>query len=214
VEYTLRRRDFIALFGGAVAWPAMAEHSRPSGAPYRVLLPAAADDAGMQARIGGELPWGRGIVAAIGQTPRPNLTIWGPRHAGRSTRSHAVALAAAAQLDEAWRPDDDGRHIVRAVPAATPTVVRVARRRRRSADRGGFGPSPGIRSWLRVIDGWLILPAHGLLRCATLHEVAAIRACISRVVRAAGRSIPIRRIRSPAVPPAIAGQAPRRRTTQ
>jgi putative ABC transport system substrate-binding protein len=49
---TLRRRDFIALFGGAVAWPAMAgaqqaERMRIIG----VLLPATADDTGMQARI-------------------------------------------------------------------------------------------------------------------------------------------------------------------
>ena len=50
--YTLRRRDFIALFGGGVAWPAMAgaqqaERMRLIG----VLLPATADEAEMQARI-------------------------------------------------------------------------------------------------------------------------------------------------------------------
>ncbi len=90
---TLRRRDFIALFGGAVAWPAMAgaqqtERMRLIG----VLLPATADDAGMQARIAA---FHQGLAQSgwtIGRNVRID-TRWATTDA-TEIRRHAAELAA------------------------------------------------------------------------------------------------------------------------
>jgi ABC-type uncharacterized transport system substrate-binding protein len=90
---TLRRRDFIALFGGAVAWPAIAgaqqaERMRLIG----VLLPTAADDAEMQARIAA---FHQGLQQS-GWTIDGNVRIdtrWATTDAAE-IRRHAAELAA------------------------------------------------------------------------------------------------------------------------
>lgn len=90
---TLRRRDFIALFGGAVAWPAMAgaqqaERMRLIG----VLLPASADEAEMQARIAA---FHQGLQQSgwtIGRNVRID-TRWATTDAAE-IRRHAAELAA------------------------------------------------------------------------------------------------------------------------
>ena len=92
---TLRRRDFIALFGGAMAWPAMAgaqqaERMRVIG----VLLPATADDAELQARIAA---FHQGL-AQLGWTIGRNVRIdtrWATTNAAE-IRRHAAELAALA----------------------------------------------------------------------------------------------------------------------
>jgi ABC-type uncharacterized transport system substrate-binding protein len=90
---TLRRRDFFALFGGAVAWPAIAgaqqaERMRLIG----VLLPTAADDAERQARIAA---FHQGLQQS-GWTIDRNVRIdtrWATTDAAE-IRRHAAELAA------------------------------------------------------------------------------------------------------------------------
>ena len=88
----MQRREFISLLGGAAAWPLaaraqQAERMRRIG----VLLPAAADDAEMQARVGaflqglGQLGW------TIGRNARID-TRWATTDPA-SIRRHAAELA-------------------------------------------------------------------------------------------------------------------------
>jgi putative ABC transport system substrate-binding protein len=92
----MKRREFITLLGGAAAtWPLAAraqqgERMRRIG----VLLPAAADDAEFQARVGAFLQ----ALALLGWTIGRNVRIdtrWAGADAA-SIRRHAVELAALA----------------------------------------------------------------------------------------------------------------------
>ena len=92
----MRRRDFIALGGGAVAtWPLYAR-AQQSGQMRRIgmLLPAAADDPEAQARVGAFLQ----ALALLGWTIGRNVRI-DTRWAGSNPadiRKHAAELAALA----------------------------------------------------------------------------------------------------------------------
>ena len=91
----IRRREFIAALGGAAAWPLAAraqqdEHGRRIG----VLLPAAADDAEYQARVGGFLQ----ALALLGWTIGRNVQIdtrWATANPD-DIRRHTAELAALA----------------------------------------------------------------------------------------------------------------------
>src|SRR5215207_78805 len=89
----MRRRDFIAALGGAVAWP-LAARAQERVQRVGVLLPAAADDAEYQARVGafqqglGQLGW------TIGRNVRID-TRWATTNAAE-IRRHAAELAALA----------------------------------------------------------------------------------------------------------------------
>jgi putative ABC transport system substrate-binding protein len=122
---TLRRRDLIALFGGAVAWPAMAgaqqaERMRLIG----VLLPATADDAGMQARIAA---FHQGLEQSgwtIGRNVRID-TRWATTDA-TEIRRHAAELAALAPdviLAHAATTVGPLLQATRTVPVVFPAVV-------------------------------------------------------------------------------------------
>jgi putative ABC transport system substrate-binding protein len=92
----MRRREFITLFGGAaVAWP-LAGRAQPAERMRRigVLLPAAADDAEFQARVGA---FQQGL-ALLGWTIGRNVRIdtrWATANAN-DIRRHAAELAALA----------------------------------------------------------------------------------------------------------------------
>ena len=122
---TLRRRDLIALFGGAMAWPAMAgaqqaERMRVIG----VLLPATADDAGMQARIAA---FHQGLEQSgwtIGRNVRID-TRWATTDAAE-IRRHAAELAALAPdviLAPAATTVGPLLQATRTVPVVFPAVV-------------------------------------------------------------------------------------------
>ena len=122
---TLRRRDLIALFGGAMAWPAMAgaqqaERMRVIG----VLLPATADDAGMQARIAA---FHQGLEQSgwtIGRNVRID-TRWATTDA-TEIRRHAAELAALAPdviLAHAATTVGPLLQATRTVPVVFPAVV-------------------------------------------------------------------------------------------
>ena len=92
----MRRRDFITLLGGAaVAWPLAARAQQPERMRrIGVLLPAAADDAEFQARVGAFLQG----LAQLGWTIGRNVRI-DTRWAGADAaeiRRHAAELAALA----------------------------------------------------------------------------------------------------------------------
>jgi putative ABC transport system substrate-binding protein len=92
----MRRREFISLLGGmAAAWPLGARAQQPERVRrIGVLLPAAADDAEFQARVGaflqglGQLGW------SIGRNVRID-TRWATTNAA-DIRRHAAELAALA----------------------------------------------------------------------------------------------------------------------
>ncbi|HZR89159.1 MAG TPA: ABC transporter substrate-binding protein, partial [Bradyrhizobium sp.] len=92
----IKRRDVIALIGGAAAsWP-LAARAQQSERMRRIgiLLPATADDAEMQARVGAFLQ----ALALLGWTIGRNLRIdtrWATTHAD-DLRRHAAELAALA----------------------------------------------------------------------------------------------------------------------
>jgi Protein of unknown function (DUF1194) len=66
----LRRRDLIALLGGAAAWPLAARAQQPDQMRrIGVLLPAAADDSEWQARVGAFLQ----ALALLGWTIGRNV---------------------------------------------------------------------------------------------------------------------------------------------
>jgi putative ABC transport system substrate-binding protein len=121
----LRRRDFIALFGGAVAWPAMAgaqqaERMRLIG----VLLPATGDEAEMQARIAA---FHQGLQQSgwtIGRNVRID-TRWATTDAAE-IRKHAAELAALAPdviLAHAATTVGPLLQATRTVPVVFPAVV-------------------------------------------------------------------------------------------
>jgi putative tryptophan/tyrosine transport system substrate-binding protein len=95
VRAALRRRDFITLLGGAVAWPLAAraqqgERVRRIG----ILLPAAADDAVFQVRVGAFLQGLALLGWTIGRNARID-TRWATANAAE-IRRHAAELAALA----------------------------------------------------------------------------------------------------------------------
>ena len=91
----MRRRDFITLIGGAAAWPLAARAQHPERVRrIGVLLPAAADDAEYQTRVGAFLQG----LAQLGWTDGRNMRIdarWGAGNAAE-IRRHAAELAALA----------------------------------------------------------------------------------------------------------------------
>src|SRR5262245_7545831 len=92
-ERPMRRREVITLFGGAAAaWPLAARAQQPAMKRIGVLLPAVADDAVWQARLGAFLQ----ALALLGWTIDRNVRIdtrWGTTNAAE-LRRHAAELAA------------------------------------------------------------------------------------------------------------------------
>ena len=89
----MRRREFLRLVGGAAAaWPAATRAQQTGMRRIGVLLPAAADDAVFQARVGAFLQ----ELALLGWTIGRNMRIdirWASTNAGE-IRKHAGELAA------------------------------------------------------------------------------------------------------------------------
>jgi putative ABC transport system substrate-binding protein len=175
---TLRRRDFIALFGGAVAWPAMAgaqqaERMRIIG----VLLPATADDTGMQARI---TAFHQGLEQSgwsIGRNVRID-TRWATTDV-TEIRRHAAELAALAPdviLAHAATTVGPLLQATRTVPVVFPAVVDpVGAGFVDSLARPG-GNATGFMNYEYSLSGkWLELLkqiAPGLTRVAVLRNAA------------------------------------------
>jgi len=174
----LRRRDFIALFGGAVAWPAMAgaqqaERMRLIG----VLLPAAADDAEFQARVGA---FHQGL-ALLGWTIGRNVRIdtrWAGTNAAEIRRHAAelVALAPDVILAHGAGPVAALLQATRTVPIVFPVVVDpVGAGFVDSLARPG-GNATGFMAFEYGISGkWLELlkqVAPGMKRTAVLRDPA------------------------------------------
>src|SRR5215471_9363412 len=91
----IRRRDFITLLGGAVAWP-LAAHGQQGDRVRRigVILPAAADDAVFQTWVGAFLQG----LAVLGWTIGRNVRIdtrWATANVA-DIRRHAAELVALA----------------------------------------------------------------------------------------------------------------------
>jgi putative ABC transport system substrate-binding protein len=89
----MRRREFITLLGGAVAWPLVARAQQ--GERMRrvaVLLPATADDLQFQALVGAFLQGLQQLGWSIGRNVRID-TRWATANAG-DIRRHATELAA------------------------------------------------------------------------------------------------------------------------
>jgi putative ABC transport system substrate-binding protein len=175
---TLRRRDFIVLFGGAVAWPAMAgaqqtERMRLIG----VLLPATAGDAGMQARIAA-FHQGLALLGwSIGRNVRID-TRWTTTDAAE-IRRHAAELAALAPdviLAHAATTVGPLLQATRTVPVVFPAVVDpVGAGFVDSLARPG-GNATGFMNYEYSLSGkWLELLkqiAPGLTRVAVLRNAA------------------------------------------
>ena len=92
----MKRRDFISLVGGAaVAWPLpLSAHQPERMRRIGIILPAAADAAGFQARVGAFLQ----ALALLGWTDGRNVRIdtrWATNNA-TEIRRHAAELAALA----------------------------------------------------------------------------------------------------------------------
>ena len=91
----VKRREFITLLGGAAAWPLAARAQQPERMRrIGVLLPAVADDAVSQARVGAFLQ----ALALLGWTIGRNVHIdirWAATNAAE-IRKHAAELAALA----------------------------------------------------------------------------------------------------------------------
>src|SRR5215813_11673947 len=91
----MRRREFITLVGGGVAWPMLAgaqqtERMRRMG----VILPAAADDAEFQSWLGASLQALAQLNWTIGRNVRADIH-WATPYA-ENIRKHAAELAALA----------------------------------------------------------------------------------------------------------------------
>ena len=175
----LRRRDFIALAGGAVAIAPFAAHAqqRERMRLIGVLLPATADDAAMQTRVGaflqglGQLGW------AIGRNVRID-TRWATADA-TEIRRHAAELAALAPdviLAHAATTVGPLLQATRTVPVVFPAVVDpVGAGYVESLARPG-GNATGFMNFEYSISGkWLELLkqiAPGLTRVAVLRNAA------------------------------------------
>jgi putative tryptophan/tyrosine transport system substrate-binding protein len=92
----MRRREFITLLGGvAAAWPLVARAQQPERVRrIGILLPAAANDAEMQARVGAFLQGLQQLGWTIGRNVRID-TRWATANAAE-IRRHAAELAALA----------------------------------------------------------------------------------------------------------------------
>src|SRR5258708_36633752 len=91
----MKRREFIALLGGAAAWPLAARaQAREQTRRIGVLLPAAVDDAEFQARLGAFLQELQQLGWSIGRNLRID-TRWATAKAAEFRR-HAAELAALA----------------------------------------------------------------------------------------------------------------------
>ncbi len=93
----MRRREFIALLGGAAAWPPLAARAQPTERLRRigVLIPLAADDAEGQARIAALLQG----LQQLGWTDGRNMRIeyrWSAGADADQIRKNAAELAALA----------------------------------------------------------------------------------------------------------------------
>ena len=121
----MKRREFIALLGGATAWPVVAraqqgERMRRIG----VLLPATSDDAQFQTWVGAFLQ----ALAQLGWTIGRNVRIdtrWATANAA-DIRRHAAELAALAPdviLASGTSTVGPLLQVTRSVPVVFPTVV-------------------------------------------------------------------------------------------
>ena len=91
----IRRREFITLVGGAAVWPLAARaQDRERLRRVGVLLPATADDAGYQARVGAFLQGLQQLGWRIGQNVQVDIR-WATPDAD-VIRRHAAELAAQA----------------------------------------------------------------------------------------------------------------------
>ena len=90
----MKRREFITLLGGAAAWPVAARAQQERMRRIGVLLPAAADDAEFQTRVGAFLQGLQELGWTIGRNVRVD-TRWATSNAA-SIRKHAAELAALA----------------------------------------------------------------------------------------------------------------------
>src|SRR6516164_752344 len=90
----MKRRDFITLIGGAAAWPLAARAQQERMRRIGVLLPAAADDAEYQARVGAFLQGLQQSGWSLGQNVRIDIR-WAGANAD-DIRRHATELAALA----------------------------------------------------------------------------------------------------------------------
>jgi putative ABC transport system substrate-binding protein len=90
----MKRRQFITLLGGAVAWPLAARAQQSAAKRIGVLLPAAADDAVFQARIGAFLQELALLGWAIGRNVSVDIR-WGTTNPAEIRRQaeELVALA-------------------------------------------------------------------------------------------------------------------------
>ena len=174
----LGRRAFIALLGSAVAWPLAARAQQPDRVRrIGILLPATADDAAMQARVGAFLQ----ALAQLGWTIGHNVRIdtrWATANAAE-VRRHAAELAALAPdviLAHAATTVGPLLQATRTVPVVFPAVVDpVGAGFVDSLSRPG-GNATGFINFEYSLSGkWLELLkeiAPGLTRVAVLRNAA------------------------------------------
>ena len=175
----MRRREFIGLVGGAAAWPVAARAQQPERMRrIGILLPATADDAGMQARIAA---FHQGLEQSgwtIGRNVRID-TRWATTDAGE-IRRHAAELAALAPdviLAHAATTVGPLLQATRTVPVVFPAVVDpVGAGFVDSLARPG-GNATGFMNYEYSLAGkWLELLkqiAPGLTRVAVLRNAAS-----------------------------------------
>jgi putative ABC transport system substrate-binding protein len=119
----MRRRYFIVALGGAAAWPMVARAQQPRMRRIGILLPGAADDAAIQARVGAFLQ----ALALLGWEIGRNVTIdtrWTTANAAEIGRHAAelVALAPDVILAHGGTAVASLRQVTRNVPIVFPLV--------------------------------------------------------------------------------------------